>query len=128
LSVRYSRETNGAAYGASTLTPTESQGFNNNAYNAGVVNLTSILGPSRVNQMTFDTTSWENSLPPNSTGPTLFFPSGVTLGQGTAFPQTTSLKKFQFRDTLALQATGRGTHNIKVGAEYVVTPHVIPDQ
>jgi outer membrane receptor protein involved in Fe transport len=123
LSVRYSRETNGAAYDASTLTPTESQGFNKNAYNAGVVNLTSILGPSRVNQMTFDTTSWENSLPPNSTGPSLFFPNGVTLGQGTAFPQTTSLKKLQFRDTLALQATGHGTHNIKVGAEYVITPH-----
>jgi hypothetical protein len=47
--------------------------------------------------MTFDTTTWENTLPPNSTGPTLFFPNGVILGQGTAFPQTTSLKKFQSR-------------------------------
>jgi outer membrane receptor protein involved in Fe transport len=123
MSVRLSRETNAAAYGASTLTPTESQGFNKNAYNAGVINLTSMLGPSRVNQMTFDVTSWENSLAPNSTLPTLFFPNGVTLGEGTAFPQTTSLKKFQFRDTLALQATGHGTHNIKVGVEYVLTPH-----
>jgi hypothetical protein len=124
LSVRYSRETNGAAYGASTLTPTQAQGFNDNTYNSGVVNLTSILAPTRINQMTFETTSWENNLPPNFVGPTLFFPNGVTLGQGTAFPQSTSFKKFQFRDTLGLQIAGNTTHNIKIGTEYVFTPHI----
>jgi len=124
LSLRYSRETNGAAYGANTLTPTQAQGFNENAYNAGIVNLTSILGPTRTNQLTFGITTWENNLPPNYVGPTLFFPNGVTLGQGTAFPQSTSLKKFQFRDTLGLQIAGRTTHNIKLGVEYVFTPHV----
>lgn len=124
LSVRYSRETNGAAYGANTLTPKQAQGFNDNAYNAGIVNLTSILTPTRINQMTFGVTTWDNSLPPNYVGPTLFFPDGVTLGQGTAFPQSTSLKKFQLRDTIGFSLAGRTTHNIKAGVEYVFTPHV----
>ncbi len=124
LSLRYSRETNSAAFGANTLTPEQAQGFNKNTYNSGVVNLTSTLSPTRINQMTFETTSWENALPPNYVGPTLFFPNGVTLGEGTAFPQTTSLKKFQFRDTLGLVIAGRTTHNIKIGTEYVFTPHV----
>jgi hypothetical protein len=48
----------------------------------------------------------------------------VTLGQGTAFPQSTSLKKFQLRDTFGFSLAGRTTHNIKTGIEYVFTPHV----
>jgi outer membrane receptor protein involved in Fe transport len=124
LSMRYSRETNGAAYGANTLTPTQAQGFNDNTYNAGIVNLTSTLSPTLINQMTFGVTTWENNLPPNYVGPTLFFPNGVTLGEGTAFPQSTSLKKFQLRDTIGFSLAGRTTHNIKTGVEYVFTPHV----
>ncbi|MGC2403912.1 MAG: TonB-dependent receptor [Acidobacteriaceae bacterium] len=124
LSLRYSRETNGAAYGATPLTPFQAQGFNDNVYNGGVVNLASTLGANRLNQLTFGVTTWENNLPPNYVGPTYFFPNGVTLGQGTAFPQSTSLKKLQLRDTYAMQVAGRTTHNLKFGAEYVFTPHI----
>jgi Carboxypeptidase regulatory-like domain/TonB dependent receptor len=124
LSLRYSRETNSAAYGATPLTPTQAQGFNDNVYNGGVVNLASTLGPSRINQLTFGVTTWENNLPPNYVGPTYFFPNGVTLGQGTAFPQSTSFKKLQLRDTFAMQIAGRTTHNLKFGTEYVFTPHI----
>lgn len=124
LSLRYSRETNSSPSGASTLVPFSAQGANVNAYNGGVINLTSTLGPTRVNQMTFDVTSWENAQVANGNGASLFFPNGVTLGQGENFPQSTSLKKFQFRDTFSMVAAGHGTHNLKYGAEYVFTPHV----
>jgi outer membrane receptor protein involved in Fe transport len=124
LTMRYSRETNSSPSGASTLVPFEAQGFNSNAYNGGVANLTSTLGPTRVNQLTADVTTWENAQVANGNGASLFFPNGVTLGQGANFPQTTSLKKFQFRDTFSMVATGAGTHNLKFGAEYVLTPHV----
>jgi outer membrane receptor protein involved in Fe transport len=124
LSLRYSRETNSDVFGANSLTPQQSQGANKNTYDSGVVNLTSVLGNSSVNQLTFAVTNWVNLLPPNSSDPTLIFPNGVTLGRGTAFPQSTVMKKFQLRDTYGLTLTGMGTHNLKIGPEYVFTPHV----
>ena len=122
--MRYSRETNGAAYGANTLTPTQAQGFNDNTYNAGIVNLTSTLSPTLINQMTFGAHYMEKQPPAKLRWPDTFLSQWSNLGQGTAFPQSTSLKKFQLRDTIGFSLAGRTTHNIKTGVEYVFTPHV----
>jgi hypothetical protein len=127
LSFRYSRETNSAVISANSLTPTENQGTNTNSYNTGVINLTSTLGPSRVNQLTFEASNWENAIPPKSIGPELFFPNGVTLGQGSNYPQSTSFKKYQLRDTFSFVVAGKGSHNVKVGVDDVLNPHARED-
>jgi hypothetical protein len=94
-----------------------------NTYHTGVVNLTSTLGATTVNQLTFDVTDWQNGLLPNSTGPGLFFPNGVVLGENQSLPQTTSLRKWEVRDTFSLVKTGKGSHNIKFGVDENLTPH-----
>jgi hypothetical protein len=122
-SIRYSREHNSDVSGATNRIPAEAQGSNVNTYNAGVLNLTSVIGSTKVNQFTGEFSSWRNELPPNSIGPTLTFPNGVVLGQAPCCPQSTTLTKEQARNTFSFLTTGRGTHNLKVGAEYVHTRH-----
>jgi hypothetical protein len=122
-SLRYSREHNSDVSGASNRIPKSAWGSNVNTYNTGVFNLTSIIGPTKVNQFTGEFSSWRNELPPNSIGPTLNFPNGVVLGQAPCCPQATTLTKMQVRNTFSLITTGKGTHNLKFGAEYVHTRH-----
>lgn len=122
-SIRYSREHNTDVSGATNRIPASAQGSNVNTYNSGVFNLTSVIGTTKVNQFTGEFSSWRNDLPPNTIGPTLTFPNGVTLGQAPCCPQSTSLTKEQIRNTFSFITTGKGTHNVKVGAEYVFTRH-----
>ncbi len=122
-SLRYSREHNTDVSGAGNRIPKQAQGNNVNTYNTGALNLTSVLSTTKVNQSTLEFSSWRNELPPNTVGPTLTFPNGVVLGQGPCCPQSTTLAKMQGRDTLSFVATGKGTHNLKVGGEYVFTRH-----
>jgi hypothetical protein len=123
LSFRYSRETNSDVSDVTTLTPKESSGTNQNVYNLGAVNLTNTLGGNKVNQVTFEAADWQNGLLANSSGPGLFFSNGVVLGQNSSFPQTTSFRKYQLRDTFSTSVTGKGTHNLKFGAEEILEPH-----
>jgi hypothetical protein len=122
-SLRYSREHNSDTSGANTLTPKSAWGSNVNTYNTGVFNFTSVIGPTKVNQFTGEFSSWRNELPPNTFGPTFNFPNGVVLGQAPCCPQSTTLTKIQTRDTFSLVTTGKGTHNLKFGGEYVFTRH-----
>ncbi|MGC2196324.1 MAG: TonB-dependent receptor [Terriglobales bacterium] len=122
-SLRYSREHNTDTSGVTNLIPKSAWGSNVNTYNTGVFNLTSVIGPTKVNQFTGEFSSWRNELPPNTIGPTLNFPSGVVLGQAPCCPQSTTLTKMQARDTFSLVATAKGTHNLKIGGEYVFTRH-----
>jgi hypothetical protein len=123
MSFRYSRETNSDVSDVSTITPKQSSGTNQNAYNTGAINLTSTFGNNKVNQLTYETVDWQNGLLPNSVGPGLFFSNGVVLGQGASFPQTTSFQKYQLRDTFSTTAVGKGTHNLKFGVEEILEPH-----
>jgi hypothetical protein len=123
LSFRYSRETNSDVSSVTTRTPKESSGSNQNAYNTGAINLTNTLGNDKVNQLTFETADWQNGLLPNITGAGLFFPNGVVLGQNQSFPQTTSFRKYQLRDTFSLTKAGKGSHNLKFGVEEILEPH-----
>ncbi len=125
MTFRYSREHNADVSSVSTSTPKESQGTNQNTYHTGVINLTTTLGPTKVNQVTFEASDWQNGLIPNILGPGLFFPNGVVLGQNQSFPQSTSLRKYQLRDTFSLTLSGKGVHNLKIGAEEVLTPHTM---
>jgi hypothetical protein len=122
-SLRYSREHNTDTSGVTNRIPKSTWGSNVNTYNTGVFNLTSIIGPTKVNQFTGEFSSWRNDLPPNTFGPTLNFPNGVVLGQAPCCPQSTTLTKIQTRDTFSLVAAGKGTHNFKFGGEYVFTRH-----
>ena len=123
MTFRYSREHNSDVSEVTPISPEESWGVNVNTYHTGVVNLTSTLGATTVNQLTFDVTDWQNGLLPNSTGPGLFFPNGVVLGENQSLPQTTSLRKWEVRDTFSLVKTGKGSHNIKFGVDENLTPH-----
>jgi hypothetical protein len=122
-SIRYSREHNSDVSGDTNRIPKSAWGANVNTYNTGVFNLTSVIGPTKVNQFTGEFSSWRNELPPNSIGPTLNFPNGVVLGQAPCCPQSTTLTKMQVRNTFSLVTTGKGTHNLKFGVEYVHTRH-----
>jgi hypothetical protein len=123
VSLRYSREHNTDVSGATNRIPEQAQASNVNTYNTGALNLTSVLSPTKVNQATLEFSSWRNDLPPNTIGPTLTFPNGVVLGQAPCCPQSTTLTKMQGRDTLSFETAAKGTHNFKVGGEYVYTRH-----
>jgi outer membrane receptor protein involved in Fe transport len=125
MTFRYSREHNNDVSSVSTLTPKESQGTNQNIYHTGVINWTNTLGPTKVNQVTFEVSDWQNGLVPNTLGAGLFFPNGVVLGQNQSFPQSTSLRKYQLRDTFSMTLAGKGIHNLKIGVEEVLTPHTM---
>jgi hypothetical protein len=123
MTFRYSREHNSDVSEVTPISPEESWGVNVNTYHTGVINLTSTLGSTRVNQLTFDVTDWQNGLLPNSTGPGFFFPDGVVLGENQSLPQTTSFRKWEVRDTFSLVKSGKGSHNIKFGVDENLTPH-----
>lgn len=96
-----------------------------NRFNSAILGLTTVLGPTRVNDLTLHYDNFYNDIPPfpqdapttdpplNSTNE-LIFPD---LADGANFnlPQATHLNRFQIRDAFAWTL---GKHTVHLGAEF----------
>jgi len=130
LFARYSfnRSTDTAEASASSTTPLSTSAERQNSLNrfhSIQAGWTSVLSPSRVNQMSFHYDNFYNDIPPYAGAAPLTNPSlGLTselifpdLADGPNFnlPQETFLTRNQLRDGLTLAF---GKHSLKLGAEF----------
>jgi hypothetical protein len=90
---------------------------NNNKLYSFVVNHTFTVGPSSLNQFTFQFQRFQNDILGVTSNPNLVFPS-VQSGANVNVPQETIERKFQFRDDYSWLA---GKHSLKAGVNYINT-------
>jgi hypothetical protein len=88
-----------------------------NTLHSFVANLTSTLGATKLNQFAFHFQDFKNEILSVTDLPNIVFPS-VTIGQNPNVPQSTLVRKYQFRDDFS---TALGNHNLKTGVNYIYT-------
>jgi hypothetical protein len=90
---------------------------NDNRFNSAVINHTFSLTPTKLNVFSFHFQDFKNQILAVTTKPLLEFPS-VQTGANVNVPQSTTERKFQFRDDFSWQA---GKHSMKIGSNYIRT-------
>ncbi|HWW74992.1 MAG TPA: TonB-dependent receptor, partial [Pyrinomonadaceae bacterium] len=90
---------------------------NNNKLYSFVVNHTYTVGPTSLNQFTFQYQKFQNDILAVTTNPNIVFPS-VQSGANVNVPQETIQRKLQFRDDYSFIA---GRHTLKAGVNYIHT-------
>jgi hypothetical protein len=88
-----------------------------NKFHSFVFNLTSTLGGTKLNQFAFHFQDFKNEILSVTDQPNIVFPS-VQIGQNANVPQSTLIRKYQFRDDFSLV---RGAHSLKTGVNYINT-------
>lgn len=83
-----------------------------------VVNHTYTLSPNKLNQFTFHFQDFFNELLSVTDQPLMTFPGGIQIGANTNVPQSTTERKYQFRDDFTWN---RGDHSLKFGVNYINT-------
>lgn len=89
-----------------------------NKLHSFVINHNYTISPNMLNQFTFHVQDFFNELLPVTTNPQLNFPGGISIGANTNVPQSTTERKYQFRDDFTLT---RGDHTFKFGTNYIYT-------
>ncbi len=132
FSVRYSfnRSTDTAQATASSSTPLSTAAERQNSqnrFNSMVADWTTVLGPSRTNDLAFHYDNFYNDIPPfpsaeATTDPALHLTNELIfpdLADGANFnlPQATHLDRYQLRESYSL---GLGRHLLRVGGEYQI--------
>lgn len=120
---RYSYQKNDAENDQITIPPvTDLTGGNtsNNKLHSFVVNHTYNITPNVLNQFTFHYQDFFNEILGVTSNPLVTFgvPSSVQIGPNTNVPQSTTERKYQFRDDVSLI---RGDHSFKFGTNYIYT-------
>ena len=125
IAVRYGRNTNSQIYNASSRSVPENWGDSTNVFNSVNLNHNWVLG-SKLNEFIFQYADFTNQILARTGEPQQTFPNGVAIGYNTNTPQTTSQRKFQFRDDFSWHATGHGGlgHNFKAGVNYIHEPRL----
>jgi hypothetical protein len=125
----FNRSTDTAEATPSQSTPSFTAAERQNAlnrFNSVVVNLNSVLSPTRVNDLSFHYDKFFNDLPPFAQNQPLTNPSGLAstnelifpdIADGANFnlPQATHLDRYQGREALSWSL---GKHTLRLGAEY----------
>ena len=126
LSVRYGRNNNSNPYNAAVNSTFDNWGDSLNALNSINLNHNWVVGGSKLNEFIFQYADFANNIASRSSAPNESFPNGVTTGANGNTPQTTSQKKYQFRDDFSWHVTGRGGlgHDFKVGANFINEPRL----
>jgi hypothetical protein len=93
---------------------------NDNKMHSFVVNHTYNLTPTTLNQFTFHVQDFFNEILGVSNNPLVTFgvPSVVQIGPNTNVPQSTTERKYQFRNDFSWIA---GDHSLKFGVNYIYT-------
>lgn len=126
LSVRYGRNNNTQPYNAAVTSTFDNWGDSANDLNSINLNHNWVVGGSKLNEFIFQYADFNNFIGSRSSAPNESFPNGVTIGANGNTPQTTSQKKYQFRDDFSWHLTGHGGlgHDFKVGANFINEPRL----
>lgn len=89
-----------------------------NKLHSFVVNHNYNVTPNALNQFTFHTQDFFNELLPVSSNPLLTFPGGIAIGPPANVPQSTTERKYQFRNDFSVAT---GDHSLKFGTNYIYT-------
>lgn len=123
LQVRFGYQKNSDKYGASPLTTPDALGTVSNKYSSILASHTAQIGSGSLNEFLFQYTKFDNSITPDSTNLSIYFPSGVNSGQNINTPQTTHQVKYQFKDDFSFGMDIAGQrHDFKFGVQYVHEP------
>ncbi len=123
--IRYAQQNNKLQNDSLTGTADVSNGSNtSNDLNSLLVNWTSTLSPTKLNQFSFQYSHFYNDMSATTTGLNItevcFLTTGC-VGMNENIPQTTTQNKAQFRDDFSWT---KGKHQLKVGFQDVYTPSV----
>ena len=126
VSVRYGRNNNSNPYNAAVNSTFDNWGDSLNAMNSINLNHNWVVGGSKLNEFIFQYADFNNTVASRSSAPNESFPNGVSTGANGNTPQTTSQKKYQFRDDFSWHVTGHGGlgHDFKVGANFINEPRL----
>ena len=119
LTMRYGFNNNSQPYGPNPLSPPDNWGTSTNTFHSLNVNLSSVRSGTRLNELLFQYSYFNNHIGENSTEPYQAFPGGVVVGQNPNTPQDTLQKTFQFRDDFTWTS---GRHQWKRGVEFIAGP------
>lgn len=120
---RYSYQKNDAENDQITVPPiTDLTGSNTsvNKLHSFVIGYNYNITPTILNQFNFHTQDFFNEILGRSTNPLVTFgvPAVYQIGPNTNVPQSTTERKYQFRDDLSWV---KGKHSLKFGANYIYT-------
>lgn len=90
---------------------------NDNKVYDGVVSHTATFSGDKLNQFAFHFQDFKNEILGVTEDPIMIFPT-VRVGPPEAVPQSTTVRKFQFRDDFSWY---RGNHSLKFGSNYIYT-------
>ena len=126
VSVRYGRNNNTNPYNAAVNSTYDNWGDSKNDLNSINLNHNWVVGGSKLNEFIFQYADFNNNVASRSSAPNENFPNGVSTGANGNTPQTTSQKKYQFRDDFSWHVTGMGGlgHDFKVGANFINEPRL----
>lgn len=123
LQVRFGYQKNSDKYGASPITTPDALGTVDNKYSSILASHTAQIGSGSLNEFLFQYTKFDNSITPDSTNLSIYYPSGVNSGQNINTPQTTHQVKYQFKDDFSFGMDIAGQrHDFKFGVQYVHEP------
>jgi hypothetical protein len=83
-----------------------------------VINHTYTISPTKLNTFTFHFQDFFNELLAVTDKPLMSFPGGISVGANTNVPQSTTERKYQFRDDFTWI---KGSHTMKFGVNYIYT-------
>lgn len=128
LQVRYGYQSNDDKYGASSLAAPDSLGTISNDYSSILASHTAQIGTDMINEVLFQYTEFDNLISADSNDPLIYYPSGFHTGQNLNTPQSTSQRKYQYKDDFTWSTTiGSQRHDFKVGLNYIDEPTLKAD-
>jgi hypothetical protein len=85
-----------------------------------------LFAGTKLNELVFQVSTFDNAIPGSTTQPVLLFPNGVVAGANQAAPQTTEQTKWQLRDDVSwsVRRLGGLEHNMKVGGNWLHEPRL----
>jgi hypothetical protein len=123
LQVRFGYQKNSDKYGASAQAGPTALGTVSNKYSSILAGHNLQIGSDTLNEFLIQYTKFDNLITADSNDPSLYFPSGATIGQNINTPQSTHQVKYQYRDDLSFsRSLGGRTHQFKTGLNYIHEP------
>lgn len=119
LTVRYGQQKTTTIYGAAPNYAPDARGTLTNTFHSVLASHSYVLSENKLNEIAFQYADFQNAIRPTSDNPTEIFPNGVYLGQNINTPQTTTQKKYQFRDDFSWSMS---EHHFKSGVNFVHEP------
>jgi hypothetical protein len=126
LAVRYGYDGNSTPSGAGPLVAHSAWATSSNTFHSLNFNDSWLFGGTKLNDLIFQVSTFDNAIPGSTTQPVLIFPNGVMGGANGSAPQTTEQTKWQLRDDVSWTSRGFGglEHNLKAGGNWLHEPRL----